>query len=86
MKKSRGYSEVMRCADEIIERREEGETYSEIHRTLVARGVISLGIESFRTLAKQLPELDKLSVSRLFERLPKEQKVVWVPITGEVAA
>ena len=86
MKNSRGYSEIMRCADEIIERRDDGETYSEIHRTLVDRGVVSLSIEWFRILAKQLPTLDNLSVSRLFERLPKEQKVVCIPITGEVAA
>ena len=86
MKKSRGYSEIMRCADEIIERREEGDTYSEIHRTLVDRGVISLGIERFRKLAKQLPALDNLSVSRLFEHLREEQRVIPIPMNGEVAA
>ena len=86
MKKSRGYSEIMRCADEIIERREEGDTYSEIHRILVDRGVISLGIEAFRPLAKQLPVLDNLSVSRLFEHLPKDQGVVQIPMNGEVVA
>ena len=86
MKNLRGHSEIMRCAAEIIARREKGETYSEIHRTLVARGVVSLTIDWFRILAKQLPDLDNLSVSRLFERLPKEQKVVCIPMTGEVAA
>lgn len=86
MKNLRGHSEILRCADEIIARREKGETYSEIHRTLVARGVVSLTIDWFRILAKQLPDLDNLSVSRLFKRLPKEQKVVCIPITGEVAA
>jgi len=86
MKKSRGYSEIMRCADEIIERREEGETYSEIHRSLVDRGVVSLGIEWFRILAKQLPALDNLSISRLFENLPDEQRVLEIPMNGEVLA
>ena len=86
MKKSRGYSEIMRCADEIIERREEGETYSEIHRSLVDRGVVSLSIEWFRILAKQLPTLDNLSISRLFENLPEEQRVIQIPMNGEVLA
>ena len=86
MKKSRGYSEIMRCADEIIERREEGETYSEIHRSLVDRGVVSLSIEWFRILVKQLPALDNLSISRLFENLPDEQRVLQIPMNGEVLA
>ena len=86
MKLSRGEAEVLRYADEITRRLEDGEKYAVIHRDLVERGGVSLGVDSFRELSKRLPRLDNLSVSRLFGEAPYPHPIRVIPITGKVAA
>ena len=86
MKLSRGEAEVLRYADEITRRLEGGEKYAVIHRDLVERGGVSLGVSAFRELSKRLPRLDNLSVSRLFGEAPCSHPIRVIPITGKVAA
>ena len=86
MKLSRGYAEVLRNADEISRRIEAGEKYSAIHRDLVERGIVSIQVQCFRIWAKRLTSFDNLSVSRLFQQLPKDQSAVPLIHIGRVAA